>query len=568
MHLLIPHQSYLFPGLPDEYPGLKISTNATEWESQSLEPEELIIILAELKWGDYQYTDFEGFSILKQLRVVQKRRNPVAMISLLPKEWFLHSNQNTSFQALRTPGHHFHQLPIDWEQLFQLQPDGLHPSILQDINDSYFRLEGVIDEEIHDLKNKVLKNTKAYDNKTMLLKEILKEVHTALENIRAALHLSNNDDTFNKISTRLRQDLEQEILVKENYDYTINCIQSYVGEIKRLLPPDENAPIDALAGQKPPWKILFVDDDIDITRRVQELFADREMTSITANNATEVFNILRDDKDNHITVLICDYRMLNEDRSWQDLQGYNILEKVFLEFPNQLALFSLTSFNKRTLLRIQKLHNMQVWSYSKDNVIGNHQSINGFNDFAEKIIEEGNKVFEWKRSQPKASSWTKGYIKKFDRPLKDYYRLHFLSKDREAADWKIGALAKLFFEHIANLKHKKQSPITVDILPIQEGIGKEKKPITEEAKLLKFRDKLTGRRIAIALKELLEMDKFEIFTAIKEGIYSKRMPEETDNNINQFFSTYLALYLEKDIPNNLLPEEKSWLETLTNEYNR
>ena len=298
-----------------------------------------------------------------------------------------------------------------------------------------------------------------------------------------------------------------------------------------------------------------------ISKKVQDNFQIRGIDCVLADNAEDAYQILQKDKLNEITALICDYRLLKKNGDWQDAQGYHILEKVFTNFPNLLSFFALTSFNRKALLKIQQQHQMQVWSYTKDDVMS---SEGGFNIFAEKVTEEAQKTFEAVTNIPKSKVWTKGYDKKFDQPFVYYYRLHRLSDDFRNANDNIGKEAQAFVIEMAQLKYNSKYevklPHPIEIYTFQEGIGKDKQMTTVKEKLEKFRFKLMGRRIAIALYHLLELHKSQVYWAMKTGFFGRA--EDNNNTVNQFFTTYLGLSLEKDVPGRLLPEERNWLKKL------
>ena len=521
-----------------------------------------IFILAELTWNNHDFSDFYGFELIRNIRLIRKIKTPIVLFSFLPKSFFLEFEIKTIHNILKTPGHYFKQLPVDFQQLMNKNYGKLDDNTLYDINTHFFFTEGLIDEEIHQLKNKMIQTKDNGSSNQAYFKVIETHIQKTFTYLEKGLDLRDNRLLFS-IQNQLLQDLKEAILENGNSSGNLTILNNYIGEIKRLLPPTNTKKIDQVLEKKVSWKVLFVDDDLAITKRIQSLFQARRIACEIALNANQAFDILQLDTHNDITVLICDYRMLNPDKSWQALQGYNILEHVFLHFPNEVALFSLTSFNKRTLLRIQKLHQMQVWSYSKDDVIGSGGTTAGFNVFLEKVIEEGNRVFNFKRSQPKTISWIKGYDKKFDRPLQAYYKQHRLAKDFESANIIIEQKASMIYEAIKLAKHGNGKTEELGIPNIQENIGKNKKtPQTEVEKLERFRERLLGRRVAIALHHLLEMSKEQIFNTMKRNHFSLRLPIENKNTVNQYFTTYMALSLEKDIPKNLLPEEKIWLNSL------
>lgn len=527
---------------------------------------QMLIIPAELEHFQYQHDDFYGFNLIRDLRLRYKITIPIVIYSILNKSFFLDNRSNLSFQVMKSPGHYFFEYNISTKEIFpkifQMQFEGIDEDTLIDINNTFFTVEGVLDEEFHDLKNKAFKRNRNDESIEELFNELQNNVDDSFLKFQSIFDLSDNSILIN-IRNEMITDLKKSVDKNKNFDDCIVIIENYVGEVKRLLPPRSSDQKDVILNPAPPWEILFVDDVPTIAFEVQSLFKERLMKCHIANNAEEAFNILREDQENTITVLICDYRLIDEEGNWHKWQGYNILKEVFLNFPNELAFFALTSFNKRALIRMQDTHKMKVRSVSKDDVIGKSRTVAGFNFFADQVRDEGNKVFDFYRSQPQVSSWIKGYSKKFDKPLKTYYRLHRLAKDVDIVNHNIGLEAENFFEAIRRGKHKEEPSIDPEILGIQEGIGVDKKiNLTEKAKLEKFRVKLIGRRIAIALYERLEMTKGQIYSALKSGVYRKKEPSESPNTINQFFSTFLALSLEKDIPKNLLPEEKIWLENL------
>lgn len=541
----------------------KLIVDEVAYQTATWQTTDTIFLMAELEWNKHELNDGYGLHLLKDLRVLQKVTCPIILCSFLPLPILNQWDSKIEALITKTPGHYFYQLPIDWDAIAKETFKGIDGNTLNDINNHFFSLEGIIDEEFHALKNKI--HQKENTSQETVFKQVLGHVEQAFQRIEISLDL-DEPQMLKNIFDRLTQDLKNTIINQKDTDGSIITINNYIGEIKRLLPPDELHPIDLLLEQRPPWKVLFVDDEVAIAQRVQELFEERNITCDIVHNAADTYQKLEADTNNDYCVLICDYRMLNEDETWQEVQGYNILEYVFVELPNQLALFSLTSFNKRTLLRVQQLHKMQVWSYSKDDVIGKSKTVTGFNLFAEKVLEEGNKCFDLKRQQPKATSWVKGYSKKFDQALSVYYKQHRLAKDFVLANDFLERQATEIFNQIKTAKHNGRPSGHLNIPSVQENIGKDKKnPQTAEEKLERFREILLGRRIAISLKHWLEMDKWQIFNTMKRNYFTEKYPSESDNAVNQYFTTYMALSLDKDIPKNLLPEEQYWLDNLMND---
>lgn len=508
-----------------------------------------IYVSLDISWGN-------AFSIIKYFRIEKHLTCPILIFSFRPLNWFLDNPERPEYNLLKTPGHYFFQLPVDFEEIAQQNFQGIDRDTLDDIIDHFFNLEGSIDEEFHDLKNRVLFYSNEFpENPEELLVFLKKEIKYSFQRIENALQLEESTLLHN-IIYQLLEEVEYQVIEEKKYDGINLLISNYSGSVKGLLPKSEETTV--LNHNKDyPWSLIFVDDDQKIGELVQKKFKERNVECEICTTAEETYELLEKGKpEKPFTILICDYRMLNDDKTWQPVQGYNIIKEVYLSQKYFLSYFSLTSFSKRTLLRVQKRHQMKVWSYSKDDVLS---SEGGFNIFTEKIIEEGEKVYNLICGQPKNKTWDKGYDTKFDRPFKDYYRLLRLQPDFEIQKKEVGQKAFVFFREILNKYRDKLYESNIEVYQFQASIGKSKKEQNNEALILKkFKIKLIGRRIAIALFDYLSLSKGEIYNAMKSG----RIRKEESNTINQFFSTYLALSLEKDIPNNLLPEEREWLNTL------
>jgi FOG: CheY-like receiver len=520
---------------------------------------ELVIIVSEPSNTLTSPTAFFGFEILKSLRIKHEILAPVLLLSAFSKSYFLQS-KNKDFKILITPGHYLASIPYQLDKLCKKEYDRLDASTLHDITRNIFAFEGAIQEELHRLKNSIytLEDNKTHRVESLSAVETL--VSTHLTNIEHILDLS-----YNTNFTTLKQDILTEIKTQFAQHNTvkglIKVIQSNEEKLKAYLPnsdKNDDGPKTAIET----WEALYVEDTPKIAKDVQLKLQDRGVLCHTVKNAEQAFEVLNKDHTNKITVLICDYRLVEKMDGfevWQTKQGYNILEDAYKNLNNFVALFLLTFFDKGTLLKIQRTHKMKVWSYAKDDIL--HSNIE-FDAFAKRVIDEGTKYHDLVCSQPTSKVWTKGY-KNFNRPYKEYYRMHRLAEDFETAELEISQKSETFFDYIKALKYGNSAEQNIPAYGFRDGIGNEKNvSLSKEEEVERFRIKLIGRRIAIALHDTLSLKRSQIFFAMTHRQFEKS-PKTNDNQVNQFFTTFLALSLNKDIPKRLLPEERSWLKTIS-----
>ena len=135
--------------------------------------------------------------------------------------------------------------------------------------------------------------------------------------------------------------------------------------------------------------------------------------------------------------------------------------------------------------------------------------------FADKVATEAQAIFDVVVNIPKSKVWKNGYPKKFDQPYSYYYRLHRLAEDFSNADSKIGKDATQVVKEVTKLRtdatYAMHLPYTLGANTFQESIGRDKQENSIAEKLQKFRFKLMGRRIAIALYNRKELKKNQIY---------------------------------------------------------
>lgn len=516
-----------------------------------------LLILAELDWNNQHKSEFYGFKIVRDLRLQNRMLCPISICSFMSKKYFLHnSHKNILFNLFKAPAHNYIPLPYNFDLIHTLSSPSLSVEMLDDIIEHLCDTEGIYNENLHRLEN----GLRFLDNENDPRTKIVELVNVFFDRI---VHLFVDEDALIKTRYRWLETLEERVFSENHFQLAGRIVRALGNDLRVTLMPPVTSSI-VIPEKKPLWKVLLIEDKLNIRKNIVDAFAKRNIVCESVCSATEAFELLKsDEKTNRITVVIADYRLEDENEVWHLLQGYSILKEIYLNKPNLVSFFALTAANRRALLRIQKDYQMRVFVYSKDDVL---TSDGGFNIFAQKIREEGNKTFEAIHNKPTCSSWLNGHTK-FRNPLKDYYRSHRLSLDYEHAEDYISREAENYTENIRHAIGYGTEPASHHF-DFQAGLPDH----PENTKALeKFRFKLIGRRIALALHIAEGLDRKGIFYALKKdpivGKVINLNSDETkklNNQINQLINTHLALSLETDIPDNLLPEERYWLITYMN----
>lgn len=520
-----------------------------------------LVIFAELNWDGKLKSQFYGIDVLRKLRAERRIKLPVLFCSFLPETYF-YSHQKTYFELLRTPGHTFIQLPFSLKKtdIEKLLLSHLDDETLEDIVESFCDVEGLLNEKIHQLKNKVILTQV---EQSLSPQEIEQKLNSVVkDSFTAIATLLSDTESVEEIKQRLLNAIKDKVISNKQYDRAVEIIGQFTGELLSLLPSKPPSQVQKLP-EKPKWQVLFVDDEEHIRKRVQKEFEQRNINCITASNAEEVFQLLQEDeKTNWITVLIVDYRLQTLDGKWQEKQGYTIIKDIYLEKPNFISFFALTAAHRKALLRIQKNFQMKVFTYSKEDVLS---STGAFNMFSEKVKEEAEKMFDVVCSQPTLTAWHKQSTKN-QVPLKNYYRAHRLALDYESAEKDISKQAKEYVDRIVEAYEKNDSEPQEHNYDFQANLTCK---TMDKEMLEKFRIRLIGRRIAIGLYVIIGFNRKGIFFAMRKNpvldinkIPIKNRPQ--DKSIDALLNTALALSIEDDIPEHLLVEEIAWLKNTMN----
>ncbi|MEM9824024.1 MAG: hypothetical protein AAF985_23265 [Bacteroidota bacterium] len=531
-------------------PAIRSFTQLADFEKQ-IEASDILLILLEANQEGYPLGDIWGWNYLKYLRLKLALKNPIIIVSFLPLSWLIQKDAlaESVFQSV---GHYYLELPLDFRQIDGHNYRGLDDLSYLDVKEHLFDGRGRVDEIFHQLKNEIVELGQDKGSEAFLAAMALL-IEQSFTQIKFRLG-KKTKASLDEIQKQMIDRIVRFVRENETTNGVTRILSNSVGKIKEMIAIEqEETEIQNEVEASYPWQIIYLEDNSNIGTLVQAQLNKRNINCHLANSGEKVKQLLKADVFNQIVVLVCDYRLLDDKGHWQKMQGYQVIEEVYLNSLHFISFFVLSSFNDRALLHLNEKYPIRVWSFSKDDVLS---SEGGFNIFSHKIILEGEAKYLEIASLPKSKVWASGYDKKFDKPFSQYYRMHRMSRDFEASSQKIAALAFDFVYEIACQKYNVKTGVVLPIYPFQEGIGKDKQFLTETEKMKKFRVKLMGRLIAIGLHQFLDLEKGRVYSTMKLGRLGRNDPSSA---VNQFFTTYIGLSLEKHIPNYLLPEERNWL---------
>jgi len=222
-----------------------------------------IIINAELLIEDHTYADFFGLGLVADLRINHKVKAPIILVSHMPYCFFA-KNYKIFRLFMGITGHYFEHLPLDWDNY--KPPINLRPiddDELDDINASILAESGIITEEFHRLKNISIENSKGETDYEIYYNRLIEEVQNVFHNIIDYLQYPIVEEV-RSIEQKLLQKLKVSILEKQNRQASNNIIARAEEEICNLLPPEEEREVFEEIWEPKPWKVLFVDDSIEL----------------------------------------------------------------------------------------------------------------------------------------------------------------------------------------------------------------------------------------------------------------------------------------------------------------
>ena len=489
-----------------------------------------------------------GIEYAKYLRRVKKETQPIVFTSFLSPNDILDQPHTAILTAI---GHEYLQLPYSDEEYAEIlrgvKP--LNDIQLKDIILNFCQLRSAVRESCHAFKGRIraIKSDKMppavksaiyqkeFENYEA---ELLKDVGSYPEIIKEykriiALYDPNDEQSIELIET---------VLQEENFT-------SY-------LPADEDDIQEMVSGKKP-WKVLFLDDKPDELASVLTTLDDRAIGYAVATSSDEAKSIIEKDKVNEFNVVVSDFRLSEPDtEGWhkpkmQKEQGYDFL--LWLSKQNRYnAMIALSGLSKWFLMDSFRQHQINVKVYSKSGLLGGGAKL-----FVDDLEYHGRRVFDVIASQPQAVNWatdTKKQDKITNYALKPYYVYHRSQSEYLTVENNINRQAEQFARELEYALDKNANFNFASMVSLQGNATTTMKgKIAEEYPI--FQLKLLQRRVFLYMI-LKGFERNAISKLLHKGDSEHEMTESMIKQIPGM----LAIQTEKDLPFNILVEEKYFLQ--------
>lgn len=495
---------------------------------------DLYLIVPELDW--YRNGKLPGIELALYLRM-NNVREVFHFFTMLPNSAFREDVPLLKVESY----HHVYFLPTLPETLLI---DQMSVELLKDINSTLITVRQIVREILHEFNNNFYGNCMTFDKLSIA------------ENINGLFLLINGISSINKSRLdRLKLQFIKDLESIFTLDHLLLLLEGLNSKILALTPEDQSDnDFDEKINSLTKWKALFLDDNLSIQKMFEEDCKKVGIQTITTSSGEEALKLLKDDVKNEIVLLLCDLRLLESDGyHWQRLQGYDIIQKVFLEYSNTLTFIVLSSARKR-ILQMRSHYNLNLNSYYKRDVFS---SKGARSLFMQDLYKKGEETYFISRSQPQLSAWWNVETGRFYKPLANFYRDHLFSKDYYLGERNINEIASSYLSRYLSGEKPDERKFIITI-------NDNGQPLFE---LNKFRYHiLVGRRIAIALY-LKGFTEKEIYHAL----HPKSLASDTTQMQKFLFNTTFALSFKKDLPkqkdiehwvylkSNLLIEEIEWI---------
>jgi hypothetical protein len=513
-----------------------------------------IIIFAELLWQGKKYTDFYGIDIAVLLRLKLKSLSPICMLSFLPKDYFGKFNE-TKYNVLNARGTGFWQLPVmsnTAETLFSpVMP--LSAATLTYLSTLLIDAHYLIDVLTHNLRmesgnDHICKSLKKIDefsttNIYAKLRKLSDEIITA--------HSEEDESVF----YTLRKEL-------------INQLNVYLQYLKKDTVQVENTVKN---------KVLLLDDNSnDLNWAKNALSPYFEIISF--QDAIEAKRYIEQDTKNELSAIVCDWQLLKPNsKEHQELLGFEVLE--YASKKGFYALFSLTSTDDFSIREMDAALGFEHQLFTKDFQQGEAL----WKLYIPIIQQKIDRNMSLIASLPTGEAWSNSFKidYKKENGQKVSYKKYFKSfreqyiEKRNSTDWysfenAISAEASKLWKYY-NKAFDADSRIDIFDLKTQWGLELNRE----------LRNFLIIRRLYFAFwfnktkldisfkvphKERIENPVINIYSVLRNRYFhdleEENGAEEAYNKLNNAAKVFVnQLSIEpKNLPQGLLPEEKSWLQ--------
>jgi hypothetical protein len=493
----------------------------------------------------------QGIEYARYLRRVEKNIRPILFISFEEANAILEYPNTSIITAI---GHGFVKLPIsdeeEQEAIDKIKP--LNDIQLKDVIINFCEFGSAVRDGFHAFKGRL--QLVAPQNLTMAQKIKLYEE----EFMKYEEELKRETSDYPEVLLEYRRIIQQ---FNHNEEDSIDKIILTGDEVfLKYIPKDENAQ-QVIEERKIDWKVLFLDDQ---PLEIEPLFAvlrERNIKYIIVNTVEEAKSVIEADEDNNIAVVVTDYRLLTKREGWvrpvlQDEQGYDFL--LWLYKQDRLnAMIALSGLSKWFLMDSFRQQQINVKVYSKSNLMGNGAAL-----FTDDLEHYGERIHEAILFKPTSKEeWEL---------LKPYYKwLRTVCIDTDKIESEIDQKASKIIEDLDGQYEAYGGMENFKYLRLQDHVGRGSEAMPsgfQEKNVELFKLKLIYRRIFIyyALKKTIDLNivaKLLNLGSADAVVYDNENNETKDflyKGMKKLIFNKIAL-LERDIPYNILIEEKNWL---------
>lgn len=361
----------------------------------------IYLINVHLNWESRNLSKNYGFEIANELRTKIKSKVPIIFYSPIQVEYFEQkSKSEIKYKILFGRGSAFLEAPFKETDLRKLVESikPLNNATLHDVVTMLCDVKGIVIEKInHDLK---------FGN----------DIDTVIDAITP--YLSEGQKRLIKLNAFITEIKN----VEKEKDFNATK-QLFVEKCNyELTPEGENKPKEK--GKR--YEILIVDDVVeDLAKAASYLKSDFNV--ITASTGKQAIDILQKDTDNHILLVLSDWRLFTDENKnyWQPLQGYEVLDMAAK--TGIRSLFALTSQANFLIQQIRNITGLHFPLFQKQNLTSEGQ----WKLLEDALMEACETTEELINSQPTSDQWNSRVrkSKEMARSLKELYALKRHAKD-------------------------------------------------------------------------------------------------------------------------------------------
>ncbi len=536
---------------------------------------EEIHILIELNWtkkkGRYRYADLLGLNLATKL-IYDRVTSPIILFSTLPRQEFIqlknegHADLNLEvFDVLGSNLVCLCQENYEFDLLF---PKKYSDYTLNEMIYYGLKPEGRIANILHSFSSSPEK----------------------IEFWFKQLGLIIPVDQYEKLALYKNQ-IKELINTKSDIEFKEELRRIYREKIIRLIPNSESGINEVKEKVEKPWHVLVVEDQFKSMEKTCHLIEKNGIYCSRAKSSNEALAILKKDKNgllsreyklvydenerifkkiiskkekfpvNHITVIICDIRLVDEDGLWNGLQGFELIHRLVYnqKNSNNLSYFILTEKEEGLSNIIQGNTYIRIHEFLKTQIDERRGKPALFLSI---LKREGTFIYDGKLYDLGVGNWNKARTGHFKWPVRKYYEWH---RGNNYAQNEImindKALELIKLAVLFNKENENKDRI------VEEGnfprrLGRMLGDPGEEKSMENLYDRLICRRIVIGLLGK-KLEKVKILSLFKnKGYFGEnvqiRKEFERDFKNSLFFKDLSWEYILKNIEY-LLPEESLFI---------